>query len=294
MELRQLKYFVQIAELEHFGKASERLNIVQPALSRQIKQLEDELGVCLFERLSRGVKLSAAGKVFLAQSKELLSQCEKMVRLTQLVNEGQAGLLRVGFADGVTFNKTFSQILKTFRHAHANVVIDLVPASSIEQAELLTKGELDLGFVYWLPREQQVNTIELEEEKLMLAVPKSSHLASRKSIRIADLDSYPMVWIARSSSPSLYDLIVSRFVQKECVLNVVQEGTNESTLLSLVSAEIGATFITETARSRKPEDVVLIPVSDLNASISVKATWIEETNPVLNQFIETIRKAHQK
>ncbi len=294
MELRQIRYFVQIAELEHFGKASERLNIVQPALSRQMKQLEDELGVCLFERLSRGVKLSAAGKVFLAQSKELLSQCEKMVRLTQLVNEGQAGLLRVGFADGVTFNKTFSQILKTFRHAHANVVIDLVPASSIEQAELLTKGELDLGFVYWLPREQHVNTIELEDEKLMLAVPKSSHLASRKSIRIADLDSYPMVWIARSSSPSLYDLIVSRFVQKECALNVVQEGTNESTLLSLVSAEIGATFITETARSRKPEDVVLIPVADLNASIRVKAIWIDDTNPVLNQFIETIRKAHQK
>jgi len=294
MELRQLRYFVQIAELEHFGKASERLNIVQPALSRQMKQLEDELGVCLFERLSKGVRLSAAGKVFLAQSKELLSQCEKMVRLTQLVNQGQAGLLRIGFADGVTFNKTFSQILKTFRQANANVVTDLVPASSIEQAELITKGELDLGFVYWLPREQRVNTIELEEEKLMLAVSKSSQLASRKSIRIADLNSYPMVWIARSSSPSLYDLILSRFVQKDCTLNVVQEGTNESTLLSLVSAEIGATFITETAKTRKPEDVVLIPVSDLNASISVKAIWIDETNPVLNQFVKTIRKALKK
>lgn len=294
MELRQLRYFVQIAELEHFGKASERLNIVQPALSRQMKQLEDELGVCLFERLSKGVRLSAAGKVFLAQSKELLSQCEKMVRLTQLVNQGQAGLLRIGFADGVTFNKTFSQILKTFRQVNANVVTDLVPASSIEQAELITKGELDLGFVYWLPREQQVNTIELEEEKLMLAVSKSSQLASRKSIRIADLDSYPMVWIARSSSPSLYDLILSRFVQKDCALNVVQEGTNESTLLSLVSAEIGATFITETAKTRKPEDVVLIPVSDLNASISVKAIWIDETNPVLNQFVKTIRRALKK
>ncbi len=288
MELRQLRYFIQIAELEHFGQASQRLNVVQPALSRQIKQLEEELGVSLFERVARGVKLTAAGKVFLSQSKELLSQCEKMVRLTQLVDKGQAGMLRIGFADGVTFNKTFSQILKNFRHANTNVVIDLVSATSIEQAELLSRGELDLGFVYWLPREQRVNAIELNQEKLVLALPKSSPLATRQNLSIADLDNYPMVWIARSNSPSLYDLIVSRFVQNNCTLNVVQEARNESTLLSLVSAELGATFITETAKTRKPDDIALISVSDLHAFISVKAIWNNNTNPVLPKFVRSI------
>lgn len=290
MELRHLRYFVQIAELEHFGQASQRLNVVQPALSRQIKQLEEELGVNLFERVARGVKLTAAGKVFLSQSKELLSQCDKMVRLTQLVNQGQAGLLRIGFADGVTFNKIFSQILKDFRHTNANVVIDLVSATSIEQAELLSRGELDLGFVYWLPKEQQVNAIDLGSERLVLAIPKSSPLAAKKKLTIVDLDNYPMVWIARSNSPSLYDLIVSRFVQNNCTLNVVQEARNESTLLSLVSAEIGATFITETAKTRKPDDITLIQVTDLNAFISVKAIWNSQSNPILPKFVTTIQQ----
>lgn len=291
MELRHLRYFVQIAELEHFGQAAERLNVVQPALSRQMKQLEAEIGVELFERVARGIRLTAAGKVFLSQSKELLSQCDKMVRLTQLVDQGQAGLLRIGFADGVTFNKTFSQILKDFRHANPNVVLDLVSATSIEQAEFLSRGELDLGFVYWLPKEQKVNMIELEQERLMLAVPKSSRLTKTKSPRVTDLDNYPLVWIARSYSPSLYDLILSRFVQNNCRLNVVQEAHNESTLLSLVSAEIGGTFITETAKTRKPDDVALIAISDLQAYISVKAIWNNRSNPVLAKFVETIQAA---
>jgi DNA-binding transcriptional LysR family regulator len=292
VELRQLRYFFHIAELEHFGKASERLHIAQPALTRQIKQLEDEIGVELFERLPRGVKLTAAGHVFFAQTRDLLSQCDKMVKLTQQVGRGQSGLLRIGFADGVTFNKTFSEILRTFRQAYPAVVLDLIPASSLEQAELMSRNELDLGFVYWLPKGQTVESIQFEEEELMLAVSKSSPLAKRKTLTIKDLSDYPIVWFPRANSPGYYDLIVSRFERNGCSLNVIQEGNNESTMLSLVSADIGATFITESALRRKPDDVVFIPVTDLNAKLSVKAIWnADDKNPALKEFVSTIKRA---
>ncbi len=289
VELRQLRYFSHIAELEHFGQAAERLHIAQPALTRQIKQLEEEIGVELFERLPRGVRLTSAGRVLFAQTRELLAQCDKMVKLTQQVSRGQAGLLRIAFADGVTFNKTFSEILRTFRQEYPDVVLDLVPATSLEQAELLARNEIDLGFVYWLPKGQSVKSIQFEAEELMLAVSKSSPLAKRKTLTIKDLSDYPIVWIPRAHSPSYFDLIVSRFERKGCNLNVAQEGYNESTMLSLVSAEIGATFITESAMRRKPDDVVFIPVSDFNATLSVKAMWnSDDKNPALQQFVAAV------
>lgn len=291
LEFRQLRYFVQIAELEHFGHAAQRLNVVQPALTRQIKQLEEEIGVELFERLPRGVRLTTAGKVFLNQSRDLLAQCDRMVRLTQLVSGGQTGLLRIGFADGVTFNKAFSEILRQYRQTFPNVVLDLVPASSIEQADLLARNELDVGFVFWLPADRKMKSVQLEEEDLVLAVPKNSVLAKRKTVNLQDLNNYPIVWIPRTNSPAYYDLIVSRFAQANCNLNVVQEANNESTMLSLVSAEIGATFITESAKRRKPDDVVFVPVNDLNASLSIKAMWnAEDRNPALAEFVAIVRE----
>lgn len=292
MELRQLRYFSHIAELEHFGQAAERLHIAQPALTRQIKQLEEEIGVELFERLPRGVRLTSAGRVFFGQTRDLLAQCDKMVKLTQQVSRGQAGLLRIGFADGVTFNKTFSEILRSFRQGYPDVVMDLVPATSLEQAELIEGNEIDLGFVYWLPKGESVQSLQFVEEELMLAVSKSSPLAKRKTLTIKDLNDYPIVWFPRANSPGYYDLIVSRFERSGCSLNVIQEGNNESTMLSLVSADIGATFITESAMRRKPDDVVFIPVSDLNATLSIKAMWnTDDKSPVLQEFVLAVRRA---
>lgn len=292
VELRQLRYFAHIAELEHFGKAAERLHIAQPALTRQIKQLEEEIGVELFERLPRGVKLTSAGRVFFGQTRDLLAQCDKMVKLTQQVSRGRAGLLRIGFADGVTFNKTFSEILRSFRQGYPEVVLDLVSATSLEQAELLAGNEIDLGFVYWLPKGQPIQSLQFMEEELMLAVSKSSPLAKRKTLTLKDLNDYPIVWFPRAGSPGYYDLIASPFARSGCSFNVIQEGNNESTMLSLVSADIGATFITESAMRRKPDDVVFIPVCDLKATLSIKAMWnSDDKSPALQEFVSAVKRA---
>lgn len=292
VELRQLKYFVRVAELEHFGQASVDLHVVQPALSRQIKQLEEELGVQLFERLSRGVRLTIAGKLLLQRTRPVLAEIDQILHATSLAGQGKTGFLRIGFADGATYSGHVPGIIGAFRRTNPDVELELVPASSVAQADLLRREAIDLAFVYWLPTDQEgVKHHEINREKLVLAAAATNRLAQKKSLRLADLRERPFIWFKRENSPMYYDLIQNRCHQAGVVLNVVQEAFTESTMLSLVSADIGATFITESAHRRRPENVVLINVVDLKATITLMAMWRDnDTNPAVRQFVTTIKK----
>ena len=290
IELRQLRYFAKVAELEHFGRASEELHIVQPALSRQVRQLEEELGVELFERLPRGVKLTPAGAFLSERASQLLADVDRLVSATRLAAQGQRGFLRVGFADGTILSGHVPEIIKRFRALYPDVELELVPATSVAQAELLTNGTINLGFVYWLPAQQEnIKHHEINKEKIVLAVPKTHPLASRKSVRLLDLVGYPFVWIKRSNSPMYYDLILSKCNQAGLTLNVVQEGTTETIILSLVEAGIGITFMTESAKYRHSQNVAFIDVSDLRASIVLKAMWkANDKSPALRELLKTL------
>src|SRR5688572_5441816 len=127
IELRQLKYFIRIAELEHFGQAAQDLHIVQPALSRQVKQLEEELGVELFERLPRGVRLSAAGKVLLERARALMDDVDRMADAARLAGQGKTGFVRLGFSDGATYSGRVPAIIREFRARRPQVELELIP-----------------------------------------------------------------------------------------------------------------------------------------------------------------------
>lgn len=292
IELRQIRYFVCIAELEHFGQAARQLHIVQPALTRQIKQLEEELNVELFERLPRGVRLTPAGKVLLERARDLLAEFDRMVSATKLAAEGKTGFLRIGFADGATYSGHVPALIREFRMAAPEVELELLPASSRSQGELLARQSIDLGFVYWVPSaDTNVTHMELNREKVLLAVADTNKLAhSRKSLKLKDLHEVPFVWFKRSNAPAFYDLMASECNKVGLVLNVVQEAFTESTMLSLVAADIGATFITEAALRRKPDNVVLLRVQDLDATITLKAMWRnDDQNPALREFVKVLR-----
>jgi len=286
---------VKIAQLEHFGQAAQDLHVVQPALSRQMKQLEEELGVELFERLPRGVRLTVAGKVLLDKKTSVLDDVERMVALTKNAAEGKSGFLKVGFADGATFSGHVPAILGEFRKRNPNVSLELVPASSASQADLIAHQEIDIGFVYWLPLNTAgINNAEINNERVVLAVSRSNRaLANRKSLKLKELSGVPFIWFKRNEAPMFYDLIVSRCNKAGLILNVVQEAFTESTMLSLVAADIGVTFITESARRRKPDNVSLIEIEDLNATITLRAMWSSSNqNPVLKPFLTAIKKAN--
>lgn len=287
---------MKVAELEHFGQAAEVLHIVQPALSRQVKQLEEELGVELFERLPRGVRLTEAGKVLLLRARQLLNDVDRAILATRQTAQGKTGSVRIGFADGATYSGHLPSIIGRFRKRSPLVELELVPASSVTQANLLTNDSIDIGFAYWLPKERSnVLHQEINHERIMVAMAQTNELSTRKKLYLRDLKDRPFIWFNRSSSPMYYDLIAAECSKAGLTLDVVQDAFLESTMLSLVAADIGITFITEAAQRRKPDNVVLAEVQDLTATITLKAMWrADDNNPALKEFIGTMQQQLKK
>ena len=292
MELRHLRYFVAVGEEEHFGRAAERLYVVQPALTRQIQQLEEEIGCALFERLKRGVRLTEAGKSFLEEARRLLSDLERGVDRTRLVAQGKVGLLRVGFADSATYSGELPSVLRDFRTSWPDVRLELFPSSSIATGEQLREQEVDVGFVYVLPTNlRELKTHRISVERLVLALPRAHPLVKSKRVRLGDLRGESFVWFPRAMNPLAYDQVLSTCHAAGVTLNIVQEGNNPATMLSLVAGGIGLSFIQKSAERRKPDNIVLRKVEDLRLTTELSAIWREDNKvPALQKFIEIVRK----
>jgi len=271
MELRHLRYFVAVGEAEHFGRAAARLHVVQPALTRQVQQLEDEIGCALFERLKRGVRLTEAGKAFLEEARRLLADLGQGVDRTRRVAQGQVGRLRVGFADTATYSGALPAILRDFRARWPDVRLELFPSSSVAAGEQLRAQAVDVAFVYILPTHlPELQTHRISVERWVLALPQAHPLVKRKRVRLGDLQREPFVWFPRAGAPLLYDRVLST--------------------LSLVAGGIGLSFTIQSAERTKPDSVVLGEVDDLRLTTEFSAIWREDNRvPALQQFLEIVR-----
>jgi len=291
VELRHLRYFVAVGEEEHFGRAAERLHVVQPALTRQVRQLEDELGCALFERLKRGVRLTEAGKSFLEEARRVLSDLGHGVDRTRLVAQGKVGRLRVGFSDTATYSGELPSILHDFRTRWPDVRLELFPSSSVVAGEQLRRQEVDVAFVYTLPtnlRELETHTISVE--RWVLALPHAHPLVKSKRVRLRDLKGEPFVWFPRPVAPPLYDRLLAACHAAGLTLNIVQEVNNPTTMLSLVAGGIGLSFTITSAARTKPDSVVLREVQDLRDTSELSTIWRADNKvPALQKFIEMVR-----
>jgi DNA-binding transcriptional LysR family regulator len=296
VELRHLRYYIAVGEEEHFGRAAERLRVAQPALTRQIKQLEEEIGYALFERLKRGVRLTEAGRSFLDEARRLLSDLERAVEQTRLVAQGKVGRLRIGFTDSATYSGEIPSILRDFRDRWPDVRLDLFPSTSVATGEQLREQRLDLGFVYALPTDlPQLKSHRISAERIVLALPQSHPLVKRKRVKLGDLKGEPFVWIPRVAAPLYYDRVLSACHAAGLTLNIAQEGNNDTTMLSLVAGGIGLSFTIKSAERRKPDSVILKEVEDLRLTVNLSAIWREDNKlPALRKFIEIVRKTKAK
>src|SRR5262245_12112371 len=148
MELRHLRYFVAVGGEQHYGRAAQQLRVAQPALSRQIQDLEEEIGFKLFDRLPRGVKISAAGKSFLEDARRLLHELNDAVGRAKRVASGQSGTLRVGFVESMSWHGVVPDSFRQFRERQPDAEFKIKPLSSVEQIEAVRSGRLDAGFVF--------------------------------------------------------------------------------------------------------------------------------------------------
>jgi DNA-binding transcriptional LysR family regulator len=291
MELRHLRYFVAIGEEQHYGRAARRLRVVQPALSRQIQDLEQELGFKLFERLPRGVKLSTAGKLFLEDARRILQEVSEAAVRADRVARGRSGTLRVGFAENASWRGVVPDSFRRFREERPDAELQLQPAASLAQLEAIRSGRLDAGFVNFMPKaDPELDQLLVALNHVELAAPKRHPLTKLKRLRLRDLTDAPFVSFPRRESPAFYDRLM-----RECYRGglksprIVQEGLNEATILSLVSTGLGVGWVLGTARWRCPETVVILPVVDLNMPLRLALAWRRDNaSPLLANFVADV------
>jgi DNA-binding transcriptional LysR family regulator len=296
MELRHLRYFVAVGEDQHYGRASRRLGVAQPALPRQIQDLEKEIGFRLFDRMPRGVKLSAAGELFLEDARRILQDVGEATARATRVARGQSGTLRVGFAENVSWRGVAPVSFRRFREQQPDVDLQLQPAASLEQLEAIRSRRLDAGFAnFMLKADADLDQLIVGWQQVELALPKNNPLTRLKKLRLRDLTDAPFIWFPRRASPAFYDQLMH-----ECYLGglksprIVQEGPNEATILSLVSTGLGVGWVLGSARWRCPQTVAVVPVVDLNMPVSLALAWRRDnTSPLLARFIDQVRRMRE-
>jgi DNA-binding transcriptional LysR family regulator len=293
MELRHLRYFVAVGEEQHYGRAASRLRVAQPALSRQIQDLEAEVGFKLFDRLPRGVKLSAAGKLFLQDARRILQEVNEAAGRAGRVARGLSGTLRVGFTENASWRGVVPDSFRRFRDQQPDAELQLQPAASLEQLEAIRSGRLDGGFVNFMPKsDPDLDQLLVAIQHVELAAPKRHALTKLKKLRLRDLKDVPFVWFPRWASPAFYDRLMH-----ECYRGglrsprIVQEGLNEATILSLVSSGLGVGWVVGSARWRSPESVVILPVVDLDVALPLVLAWRRDnTSTLLTNFIAEVQR----
>jgi DNA-binding transcriptional LysR family regulator len=291
MELRHLRYFVAVAEVENFHRAAERLNLVQSALSHQIRDLERELGVDLFERRGRGIALTPTGTLFLEEAQRILAEVARASERARRASRGQLGTLRIGFQPVVARHRRIPAAFHAFRTANPAVELQLLPMTTTPQVEALKRGEIEAALLYLPAEHGELETLRICVDDWLLAVPAHHRLARRATIRMADLRDEDFVWFPRSASTDWYDRWMNRCMAAGFVPRVVQESVEEGLLLNLVAAGMGIYFALSTLRSQKPVGVVLKRVSDFSMPMDLDLVWRRSNrSPLLRRFIAIVEQ----
>ncbi len=298
MELRHLRYFVAVAEELHFGRAAERLHIAQPPLSRQIRDLEREVGTPLFERIPRGVELTAAGRAFLPEARLTLAQAERAQRTAQRAARGEIGRLRVGFVEAATYSGILPDVLGFFRMHLPNIGLSLFEMDSLQQGEALRDGRVDLGILHSPPAdaEQWLRMEPVYSDPLVAAIPHTHRLAAGTGrarlarLALPEIAAEPFVLVPRSVNPSLYDSIIARCRSAGFSPTVVQEATGWHTLVGLVAAGVGLSFVPRSLAQLQRPGVAYRPLRDLGVELPMWAVWRQgEKQPVRERFVTALR-----
>jgi len=291
MELRHLRYLVAVAEELHFGRAAIRLNMSQPPLSQQIRHLEDELGVKLFDRTKRAVKITDAGKRVVNEAYQVLARMEHFSAVAGQAGEGQIGHLSVGVPGGAS--DILIKALRSLKKSSPGLHIELQFMTTGMQVEALRERKIDVGFLN-LPVYEPLLVLEkVSQEALCLAIPPEHELSKKLRIPISSLKDQPMILFPRRVSPGLHDSITVMFRNAGFTLNVVHEVDNIVGGLTLVSAGFGLAFTTPSLQQLWP-DVVFRPIqgaADIQQAVAYRHDHI---SPVLETFLRAVRHACPK
>ncbi|MGF6770677.1 DNA-binding transcriptional LysR family regulator [Paraburkholderia sp. GAS199] len=294
MELRHLRYFVAVAEERNFTRAAQRLNIAQPPLSRQIQQLEENLGVQLLERNSRPLKLTETGKFFYSHAAQLLSQTAELESMTKRVGNIERSL-SVGFV-GSTLYGMLPKIIRRFRDENTTVELSLHEMSTMDQIRALKDGRIDVGFGRIRHEDANIRRVILREEKMIVAFPEGHPLSVAKPVvALRDLVNETLIIFPKAPRPSYADQVLSAFDDRGLKPRKIYEVRELQIALGLVAAGEGIAVVPSSVYGLKRDDVSYRELDDptLVSPIIMSMRALDESRDI-REMLELIYRLYEE
>jgi DNA-binding transcriptional LysR family regulator len=288
MELRQLRYFVAVAEELHFRRAAERLHMSQPPLSNQLRRLEAELGCPLMIRSRRRVELTPAGEAFMRDSRQLLRDLDEAVHTARRIDAGQTGELRISFV-GSALLSLVPSVVRRYRALRPDVELQLRERSTEDQLRELRAHAIDVALVPLPVDAPDLRTEVVRREPAVAALPAAHPLARLERVPLERLAAEPLVLFPRAQAPGLHDRLLASLSGPHGTPTVAQYAPETQTIVSLVAAEIGVSLVQASVENLGLPGVAYRPVVGApTVELAALLRPEEESRPAL-EFVELAR-----
>jgi DNA-binding transcriptional LysR family regulator len=292
VELRHLRYFEALAKELHFGRAADRLHIVQPGLSKQIAALESEIGVQLFDRTRRHVALTAAGQVFYQEVRTILHRVDRAVEATQQTARGEIGSLEIGYVEPAMWS-VLPSVLRAHRRRYPGVRFRLWQECSTELIRGLLDESLDVAFVRMPVHDSKLAFEPLTHDRFVVALPVGHRLASRSEVDLTELADDSFVLTPRSAEPGYFDQVIALCRRHGFSPRTAEEGGGPGSVLGMVAGGLGVSLSPVSIASVPWRGVVFRPLSGACADVELElacARRLDDLGPALRAFITTVSK----
>lgn len=261
MELRHLRYFSAVAHALSFSRAAQQLHIAQPPLSRQIRQLEEELGAELFDRSSRPLRLTPAGQYFNGKATQLLDQLAETCAATERIARGRLVWFSIGFVPSTLYG-VLPEVIRRFRAAQPEVEVGLSELTTLQQIDALKAGRIDVGFGRLRFDDARIAGEVIAQEAVVAALPAGHRLARHKRLSLAKLAQEPLLLYPAKPRPSYADQVLEMFRSRGLKPTVGLEANEMQTAIGLVVAGIGYALVPGSVQGLHREGLVYVPLSD--------------------------------
>lgn len=290
MDLRQLRYFVAVAQHGSISVAAQAVHIAQPALTRQMQALEEELETALFERTTRGVNLTDAGKQLLTDANRLLDDTAAAKERAKRAGRGEIGHLSIALPVVQTLAPMTAEVLRNYRCEVPGISLTLHHLLSDSQLNLLSSRQLDAGFLLFRPPDDPAfEGIPIFSEKMLLAYPVGWQWERGKPQFLRDLNDVEFVWLPRNAAPIWHDKLIHCFFNAGFIPKASVHGVDAGSMLTLVAAGMGCTVLPESVRKIAPETVAFMEIADLNITQHWELVWRKENrSSLLRRFIDVV------
>ena len=289
MELRQLRYFTSVVQWKGYREASRRLHVSQPAISRTVTDLEDELGLKLFARTKRAAELTPEGEIFYREAVQALARVDSAVQTAKRAANGEIGKLSIGFLGSAT-SPFLPELVRTFKAQHPDVTLTLQELTPLQQDAAFEKGLIDLGFTRPLtPEQSKTFSSRILYSDPMLAVLPASRRTKTKSVRLADLSKESFVLFHREGAPPLFDTITRMCNKAGFSPKVDCEPDLMQTVLTIVAAEQGVSIVPACVRNLRTDGVCFYRLQPDDVRVDLVAAWKKQAPSVaLRGFLDVI------